>query len=250
MYRYKNVHVSFGSLQMNKENGSRVNINNNRVENVLDPIDEYDACNKNYLYTKLFQIGDLKWSIKNTDNNGWLICDGRSLSRTEYSDLFNIIGTSFGSLSGTTFNLPNCKGRVMGAAGNGAGLTPRNVGDAIGSETHTLTVNQLPSHTHTGTTSSSGSHTHTITDPGHTHTQNTINDDFNNSGGDPPGFTGDSAGNLTWSNINSNTTGISINESGSHTHTFTTDSTGNNSSFNIIQPTLFVGNVFVFSGKF
>ena len=43
----------------------------------------------------------------------WLVCDGRAVSRTTYADLFNIIGTSFGSGDGsTTFNLPNLKGRV------------------------------------------------------------------------------------------------------------------------------------------
>lgn len=44
---------------------------------------------------------------------GWMICDGSAISRTEYSQLFNVIGTSFGSGDGsTTFNIPNKKGRV------------------------------------------------------------------------------------------------------------------------------------------
>ena len=44
---------------------------------------------------------------------GWLVCDGSAVSRTEYSQLFNVIGTKFGSGDGsTTFNLPNKKGRV------------------------------------------------------------------------------------------------------------------------------------------
>ena len=57
-------------------------------------------------------------------------------------------------------------------------------------------------------------HNHTassvVTDPGHTHSQTTINDDFNNSGANPPGFTQDSAGSRTWNNINSSTTGITV----------------------------------------
>jgi len=92
------------------------------------------------------------------------------------------------------------------------------------------------SHTHAGTTATIGSHTHTINDPGHTHTQTTTNDDFNNSGGDPPGFTGDSAGTRTWSNISTSTTGITINASGEHNHTFTTNSTGGGGSHNNMQP--------------
>lgn len=39
---------------------------------------------------------------------GWLLCDGRAVSRTYYAKLFDILGTSHGSGDGTTtFNLPN-----------------------------------------------------------------------------------------------------------------------------------------------
>ena len=65
-----------------------------------------------------------------------------------------------------------------------------------------------------------------FTDPGHTHTQTTINDDFNSSAGNPPGFIGDSAGSMTWNNINSATTGLSVDSGGAHSHVFTTGNTG------------------------
>lgn len=41
--------------------------------------------------------------------NGYLICDGSSLSQTVYSNLFNVIGTTFGSGAGS-FNIPNLQG--------------------------------------------------------------------------------------------------------------------------------------------
>lgn len=45
--------------------------------------------------------------------NTYLFCDGSEVSRTEYADLFNIIGTMYGEGDGsTTFNLPNLVGRV------------------------------------------------------------------------------------------------------------------------------------------
>lgn len=45
--------------------------------------------------------------------NNWLLCDGRAISRTTYSELFKVLGTTFGSGDGsTTFNLPNRKGTV------------------------------------------------------------------------------------------------------------------------------------------
>lgn len=43
----------------------------------------------------------------------WLICDGSAVSRTDYAELFAVIGTSFGSGNGsTTFNLPDFRMRV------------------------------------------------------------------------------------------------------------------------------------------
>jgi len=157
-------------------------------------------------------IGDYKWSCRSNDFCGWVKCDGRSVDIDEHCHLYNIIGTTFGSNSDTTFNLPDFQGRVMGAVSSSHGF-----GTFIGEETHTLDVTQIPSHTHSGTTNSAGSHAHNITDPGHTHSQTTINDDFNGSGGNPPGFVGDSTGTRTWNNINSSTTGISVNNNGDHT---------------------------------
>lgn len=217
-------------------------------------------------------IGDYKLSARSNDAFGWLICDGRDVSRVTYSNLFEVIGTSFGSNSSNTFRLPNFSGRVIGQPGQGNGLTTRELGDAVGAETHTLTSDQIPAHTHTGTTSTNGAHvhsataanngehTHSVNDPGHTHTQTTINDDFNNSGTDPPGFTADSAGTMTWNNINSSTTGISVNPAGTHTHvitvasagdhthSFVTSSVGGGQAHNIMQPTLFGANVFIYAG--
>lgn len=213
-------------------------------------------------------VGDLKWSARSGDFDGWLLCDGRAVYRDAYASLFAIIGTSFGVGNGTTtFNIPDCRGRVPAMIGNGNGLTVRNLGQTTGAETHTLNANELPGHTHTGTTgvvaghdhggstAANGTHTHSVNDPGHTHTQTTTNDDFNNSGGNPPGFTGDSAGTRTWNNISTNTTGITINSvgnhthtitaDGSHSHTFTTNSSGGGLAHNNMQPTLFIGNMFI-----
>jgi microcystin-dependent protein len=166
---------------------------------------------------------------------GWLDCDGRQLSVSLYPDLFSAIQYSFGG-SDINFNIPDMRGRAGIGIGQGTTLTNRTLAAVGGAETHTLSNTEIPSHTHAGTTATIGSHTHTINDPGHTHTQTTTNDDFNNSGGDPPGFTGDSAGTRTWSNISTSTTGITINASGDHNHTFTTNSTGGGGSHNNMQP--------------
>lgn len=201
------------------------------------------------MWENMHHIGEYKWSARSEDFGHWYLCDGRSIEVAEHPTLYEIIGTRFGgSGCGTTFNLPDLRGRVMGCPGSGPGLTSRTLGDSLGEETHVLITTEMPSHTHTGTTASNGAHSHTINDPGHVHSQTTINDDFNGSGSSPPGFTQDSAGSMTWNNINSATTGITINSNGAHTHTLTTDSTGGGAAHNNMQPTIFAGNVFIFVG--
>lgn len=53
--------------------------------------------------------------IHDTDvPDGWLLCNGAAVSRTEYAALFDKIGVKYGSGDGsTTFNLPNLDGRVL-----------------------------------------------------------------------------------------------------------------------------------------
>lgn len=178
-----------------------------------------------WVYVRVNEIGDLKYSARDEDHNEWFICDGRSLSRAEYPELFEVIGTSFGNNDGLTFKLPDARGRVPGIVGDGTGLTSRELGDTVGAETTTLTVNNLPSHSHTGTTNSDGAHTHSYVGP-------TDHVNVTEIGGEKA---------AQYDNMGTRTT----ESSGAHTHTFTTNATGNNESFSRFQPTLFVGNLFI-----
>ena len=56
-----------------------------------------------------------------TTPQGWLLCDGSAVSRTDYAALFAVIGASYGSGDGsTTFNLPNLVDKfVEGSATSG-----------------------------------------------------------------------------------------------------------------------------------
>lgn len=78
----------------------------------------------------------------------WLLCDGSSVLRADYPDLFTVVGTVYGAADGTHFNLPDLRGRTPIGAGSGPGLTPRSIGDSFGEETHVLTIGELASHVH------------------------------------------------------------------------------------------------------
>ena len=87
-----------------------------------------------------YAVGDYKYSAQGQNHSGFLLCNGAAVLRSVYFQLFDLIGTSFGGGNGTTtFNLPDFRGRVPGVIGLGAGLTKRNIGSSVGSETHTLT---------------------------------------------------------------------------------------------------------------
>lgn len=223
-----NTKKEFGTIKIQNEKG--IDMTNNKIRNLATPNSNTDAVNKSYV-DSFRLIADLKWSIKNSDHYGWLICNGRSLNTNRYNDLFQVIGYSFGG-SGGSFNLPDSRGRVLAGSGQGSGLTNRTIGQTTGEETHTMTITEMPSHTHSGTTDSSGSHSHSVT---------MAKDDGNSSNnvGQHP------AGDAT---PPSDSYDIYTGVAGAHIHTFTTNSAGSGGAFNVMQPTIFIGNVFIFSG--
>jgi hypothetical protein len=66
------------------------------------------------------------------DNGGYFYCDGRDVSRSSYSQLFEAIGTTYGAGDGaTTFKIPDFRGCFLrGCGGNSAGIGQIQ-GDAI-----------------------------------------------------------------------------------------------------------------------
>jgi microcystin-dependent protein len=73
----------------------------------------------------------------------WLICDGSSLLRSDYNDLFTVIGTTYGAVDSTHFSIPDLRDRVAASAGSQA------IGTYYGEAEHTLTNSEVPSHSHT-----------------------------------------------------------------------------------------------------
>lgn len=90
-------------------------------------------------------VGSIIISPVSTVPEGYLVCDGSAVSRDQYADLFDVIGTTYGAGDGsTTFNLPDLTGRaVIGNSNDYA------VGSSGGYESVTLLEDNLPAHTHT-----------------------------------------------------------------------------------------------------
>jgi microcystin-dependent protein len=93
-------------------------------------------------------VGEIK-AICNVDiPDGWLLCDGRSVSRAGYPTLFSAIGCAFGCDDGDSFNLPDLRGRVPIGYGEWGGLIEYFVGDSGGDVWLYLSEDQLPAHQH------------------------------------------------------------------------------------------------------
>jgi microcystin-dependent protein len=79
---------------------------------------------------------------------GWAFCAGQVMSINQNQALFSLLGTTYGGNGVTTFQLPDLRSRLAMGQGNGAGLTPRVIGETGGEENHTLLVSETPLHTH------------------------------------------------------------------------------------------------------
>lgn len=115
-------------------------------------------------------VGSVTAFAGSTAPSGWLLCFGQAISRTQYSALFSVVGTTYGTGDGsTTFNLPDLRGRIpagkddMGGSAASrltsgtSGITGTTLGAAGGDE-------RVHQHTHV-----QNSHNHTVSDPTHAH---------------------------------------------------------------------------------
>ena len=105
-----------------------------------------------------------------TAPDGWLLCNGATISRTTYSELFAAIGTTYGVGDGsTTFKIPDLRGEFVRGLDGGRGV---DTGRALGSAQSSANL----SHSHGGATTGSGMHEH-------------VGSTSNASGNNPPPYT-------------------------------------------------------------
>jgi len=190
-----------------------------------------------------------------TAPSGWMICDGRAVSRTTYAKLFAVIGGYWGAGDGsTTFNLPNMNGR----SGVGPGTFTDESGASYtlgftnlqGFVTRTITQAYLPAynlvtdsqgyHSHSGVTLGAGAHTHTMDGqgqhshptsyvPDHAHTgytdaQGNHNHTYTRSN---EGVGAGTGGASVASNAFFGSSGYVTSDAGSHSHNIQTYGSGN-----------------------
>lgn len=77
-----------------------------------------------------------------------LPCDGSTYLREDFPALYDVLDSIF-IVDADHFIVPDLRGRTVIAAGDGSGLTTRNVGDIGGEETHRLNTSELATHAHT-----------------------------------------------------------------------------------------------------
>ncbi|MEQ8822745.1 MAG: tail fiber protein [Filomicrobium sp.] len=184
-----------------------------------------------------------------TTPTGYLDCDGSAVSRTTYSELFDVIGTSYGSGDGsTTFNLPDYRGMIWRMWDNGAGVDPDaasrtdrgdgTTGDAVG----TRQAEALKDHNHgitnlTGVTDNPGGHQHgdgtlqAASAGTHSHTLNNIRNIGTGGGGSGSATYGPGSGDtpvVVNGGAHTHTVTGTTSTAGGHTHATTSNGTTDN----------------------
>ena len=88
-------------------------------------------------------LSEIKLVSFNFPPKGWALCNGQFLPINQNQALFALLGTTYGGNGQTTFALPNLRGRVPIHMGNG-----HTLGEAAGSTSVTVNIQQLPTHIH------------------------------------------------------------------------------------------------------
>lgn len=188
-------------------------------------------------------VGIIKIWGTDSPPDGYLICDGSEISRTTYSGLFNVIGTTFGAGDGSsTFNLPDLSGRFP--IGKDPGDSDFDVlGETGGEKDHTLVDSEMPSHRHYGTTGVNSADHHHDGITGNNRQDHDHSIKFNAAlagGGSEPRIHSDgtytSDGPISNQSADHDHSFNTGDQSADHNHSYTTSYTGSDDPHNNVPP--------------
>jgi len=93
-------------------------------------------------------LAEIRIFTGNFAPKGWALCDGQLLPLSQNTALFSLLGTTYGGDGKSTFALPNLQGSAPMQAGQGPGLSLRDLGEQAGEQTVTLLQTEMPAHSH------------------------------------------------------------------------------------------------------
>jgi microcystin-dependent protein len=93
-------------------------------------------------------VAEIRIFAGNFAPTGWATCDGQLIPISQNTALFSLLGTTYGGNGTSNFALPNLQGCAPMQAGQGPGLTLRDLGETAGEQTVTLLQTEMPAHAH------------------------------------------------------------------------------------------------------
>jgi microcystin-dependent protein len=118
-------------------------------------------------------LSEIKIVSFNFPPKGWALCNGQLLPINQNQALFALLGTTYGGNGQTNFALPNLRGRVPIHMGSG-----HTLGEAAGSTSVTLNIQQLPTHFHGVVPAASANANASVVDPANNFWANAGKTDF------------------------------------------------------------------------
>ena len=103
------INIDIDNIGLNKAD---VNGNSTQRFSVADAVNNTDAVNKQYMLEHSLPTGLVLYLAVDDIPTGYLLCDGSTVSRNTYSNLYAVLGTKYGAGDGTTtFSIPNLIGK-------------------------------------------------------------------------------------------------------------------------------------------
>src|SRR5580693_10067263 len=93
-------------------------------------------------------LAEIRIFAGNFAPTGWALCNGQLMPISQNTALFSLLGTTYGGDGKSNFALPNMQGSAPMQAGQGPGLSLRDLGESSGEQTVTLLQTEMPAHSH------------------------------------------------------------------------------------------------------